>query len=139
MTLWTAAFQASLSVGFSRQEYWSGLPCPPSGELLNPGIERAAPAPPSFQVDSLPLSHQGNPIPPYTFPYISFPAFLHITSHSNQVRHLRCDFSFSKADNHFGGERMVAYCSTKTHNRPPTHTHTQSCKKRVSSKLTSRK
>ena len=78
----------------------------------------------------------GNLIPPYTFPYISFPAFLHITSHSNQARHLRCDFSLSKADDHFGRERIVAYSSTKTHNPIP---HKKVLQKRVSSKLTSRK
>ena len=38
-SLWTVAHQAPLSLGFSRQEYWSGLPCPPSGNLPNPGIE----------------------------------------------------------------------------------------------------
>jgi len=38
-TLWTVARQAPLSVGFSRQEYWSGLPFPPSGDVPNPGIE----------------------------------------------------------------------------------------------------
>ena len=38
-TLWTVAHQASLSVGFSRQEYWTGLPCSPPGDLPNPGIE----------------------------------------------------------------------------------------------------
>ena len=38
-TLWTVACQAPLSMGFSRQEYWSGLPCPPSGDLPNPGIK----------------------------------------------------------------------------------------------------
>ena len=38
-TLWTVAHQAPLSMGFSRQEYWSGLPCPPPGDLPNPGIE----------------------------------------------------------------------------------------------------
>ena len=38
-TLWTAAHQAPLSMGFSRQEYWSGLPCPPPGDLPNPGIK----------------------------------------------------------------------------------------------------
>ena len=37
--LWTSACQAPLSRGFSRQEYWSGLPCPPPGNLPNPGIE----------------------------------------------------------------------------------------------------
>ena len=37
--LWTVAHRASLSLGFSRQEYWSGLSCPPPGDLPNPGIE----------------------------------------------------------------------------------------------------
>ena len=39
VTLWTVACQAPLSIGFSRQEYWSGLPCPPAGDLADPGIE----------------------------------------------------------------------------------------------------
>ena len=39
VTLWTAARQAPLSMGFSMQEYWGGLPCPPLGDLPNPGIE----------------------------------------------------------------------------------------------------
>ena len=39
VTLWTVARQAPLSRGFSRQEYWSGLPFPPPGDLPNPGIE----------------------------------------------------------------------------------------------------
>ena len=39
VTPWTVAHQAPLSMGFSRQEYWSGLPCPPSGHLPDPGIE----------------------------------------------------------------------------------------------------
>ena len=38
-TLWTLAHQAPLSVGFSRQEYWSGLPGPPPGDPPDPGIE----------------------------------------------------------------------------------------------------
>ena len=38
-TLWTVACQAPLSMGFSRQEYWSGLPCAPPGDLPDPGIE----------------------------------------------------------------------------------------------------
>ena len=38
-TLWTVAHQGPLSMGFSRQEYWSGLPCPPPGNLPDPGIE----------------------------------------------------------------------------------------------------
>ena len=39
MTPWTVAHQAPLFMGFSRQEYWSGLPCPPPGDLSDPGIE----------------------------------------------------------------------------------------------------
>ena len=39
VTLWTIACQASLSMGFSRQEYWSGLPCPPPGDLHDPEIK----------------------------------------------------------------------------------------------------
>ena len=42
MTLWTLACQAPLSVGFSRQGYWSGLPCPPPGDLPDPEIEPAS-------------------------------------------------------------------------------------------------
>ena len=38
-TLWTIACQAPLSMGLSRQEYWSGLPCPPPGALPHPGME----------------------------------------------------------------------------------------------------
>ena len=59
VTPWAAAHQAPLSVGFSRQEYWSGLPFPPPGDLLDPGVEPRSPA---LQADSLPLSHyqEGN-------------------------------------------------------------------------------
>ena len=55
----TEALQAPLSIGFSRQEYWSGLPCPPPGDLPNPGMEPAFPVSPALQEDSFPLSHQG--------------------------------------------------------------------------------
>ena len=41
-TLWTVTYQAPLSIGFSRQEYWNGLPCPPPGDLPSPGIEPAS-------------------------------------------------------------------------------------------------
>ena len=53
---WTVAHQASLSMGFSRQEYWSGLPFPPPGNLPNPGIKPASPASPILQANSLLLS-----------------------------------------------------------------------------------
>ena len=47
---WTVAHQAPLSTGFSRKECWSGLPCPPPGDLPDLGIE---PRSPELQVDSL--------------------------------------------------------------------------------------
>ena len=55
------ARQTSLSIGFSRREYWSGLPCPPPGDLPDPGIEPTSPVSPALQVDSLLLSHPGSP------------------------------------------------------------------------------
>ena len=57
-TPWTVAHQAPLSMGFSRQEYWSGLPFPSPGDLPNSGIELTSPA---SQADSLPRSHRGSP------------------------------------------------------------------------------
>ena len=56
--LWTVACQGPLSMGFFRQEYWSGLPLPPPRDLPDPGIKRTSP---TLQVGSLPLSHQGSP------------------------------------------------------------------------------
>ena len=53
MTLRTVACQAPLSKGVSRQEYWSGLPCPPPGDLPDPGIELASFTSPALQVGSL--------------------------------------------------------------------------------------
>ena len=44
VTPWTAAHQAPLSMEFSRQEYWRGLPFPPPGDLPDPGIEAASPS-----------------------------------------------------------------------------------------------
>ena len=58
-TPWTVAHQAPPSMGFSRQEYWSGLPFPSPGNLPDPGIE---PRSPTLQVDSLLPSHQGSPV-----------------------------------------------------------------------------
>ena len=56
-TLWTVAHQAPPSMGFSRQEYWSGLPFPSPGDLPNPGIE---PKSPTLQVDALTSEPPGN-------------------------------------------------------------------------------
>ena len=57
-TPWTASLQAPLSMGFSRQEYWSGLPCPPPGDRPDPGIEPGSAA---SQADSLPSEPPGKP------------------------------------------------------------------------------
>ena len=58
MTQWSVACQAPLSTGFSSQEHWSGLPYPPPGDLLDPGIELESPA---LQADSLPAELPGKP------------------------------------------------------------------------------
>ena len=58
MTPWTVAHQAPPSMGFSRQEYWSGLSFPSPGDLLNPGIKPGSPA---LQAESLPSEPPGKP------------------------------------------------------------------------------
>ena len=57
VTPWTVAHQAPPSMGFSRQEYWSGLPFPSPGDLPNPGIEPRSPA---LQADALTSELPGN-------------------------------------------------------------------------------
>ena len=57
-TPWTAALQAPLSMGFSRQEYPSGLPFPSPGDLPDPGIK---PGSPVLQAESLPTEPPGKP------------------------------------------------------------------------------
>ena len=56
---WTVACQSPLFMGFSRQEYWSGLPCPPPQDLPNPGIKLRSPA---LKADSLPSDPPGMPV-----------------------------------------------------------------------------
>ena len=55
---WTVARQAPLSMGFSKREYWSGLPFPSPGDLPNLGIEPGSPA---LQADTLPSEPPGKP------------------------------------------------------------------------------
>ena len=62
VTPWTVAYQAPPSMGFSRQEYWSGLPFPSPGDLPNPGFE---PRSPTFQAGSLPSEPPGKPVTLY--------------------------------------------------------------------------
>ena len=56
VTPWTIVCKAPLSMGFSRQEYWSGLPCPPPGDLPDTGIEPGSPA---LKADYLPCEPSG--------------------------------------------------------------------------------
>ena len=58
VTPWTVAHPFPLSMGFPRQEYWSGLPFPPPGDPPDPGIK---PTSLVWQADSLPLNHLGSP------------------------------------------------------------------------------
>ena len=60
-TLWTVVYQAPLSMGFSRQEYWSGLPCPPPGIFLTQGMNPCFLCLLYWQVGSLPLVPPGKP------------------------------------------------------------------------------
>ena len=59
MTPWTVAYQAPPSMGFSRQEDWSGLPFPSPGDLPDPGIERRSPA---LHADTLTSEPPGKPL-----------------------------------------------------------------------------
>ena len=62
VTPWTVACQAPLSMGFSRQEYWSGLPCPPPGDLSESGIKQVTSVSPVLQADSLPAEPLEKPL-----------------------------------------------------------------------------
>ena len=84
-TLWTAARQAPVSMGFSRREHWSGLPCPPPGDLPNPGIEPRSPA---LQVDSLPTELPGKPRYRYQFSSVA-QSCLTLCDPMNTGRHTR--------------------------------------------------
>ena len=67
MTLWTVAHQAPLSMGFSRQEYWNGLPCPPPRDLLNPGIEPVSLKSPALTGNFFTAEPPGKPKSDYFF------------------------------------------------------------------------
>ena len=102
MTPWTVACQSPLSLGFPRQEYWSGLPFSTSGDLSDPGIN---PVSPVLQADSLPLSHLGSPV--------NLLAFKHTHTHTSPIN-------------------LLAFKHTHTHTSPINllafkHIHTHSC------------
>ena len=72
-TPWTLAYQAPLSMGFSRQEYWSGLQFPSPGDLSDPGIEPGSPA---LQADALPSELRGKLL--FSKVYIKLLSHLHL-------------------------------------------------------------
>ena len=72
VTSWTVAYQASTSMGFSRQEYWSGLPFPSPGDLPYSGIE---PRSPTLEADALTSESLGKPIYELDSPIILFSMF----------------------------------------------------------------
>ena len=62
LTLWTIACQAPLSMGFSRNEYWSGLPCPPPGDLPHPRIEPTSLTSPALAGRFFTIVSHGKPL-----------------------------------------------------------------------------
>ena len=73
VTPWTVDCQAPLSMGFRRQEYWSGLPYPPARNLPDPGMEPVSLMSPALQAGSLPLAPCGKPFLEYRVPHFHFP------------------------------------------------------------------
>ena len=82
VTLWTVALQAPLSMGFCRQEHWSGLPCFPPEDLPNSDTEPASPVYPEFQEDSLPTEP---PRQPHICMYIYIQRERTIQNYSEQI------------------------------------------------------
>ena len=78
-------------MGFSRQEYWSGLPCPPPGDLPNPGIKPQSPAAPALQMGSLLLSHWESPCL-YTTPRKEALHIQHSISNKYMKLNESCDY-----------------------------------------------
>ena len=72
VTQWTVGCQVPLSMGFSRKEYWSGLPCPPSGNLPYPGIEPASLMSPALAGRFFALAPPGKPTYGIFLPYKMF-------------------------------------------------------------------
>ena len=70
--------QAPLSMGFSRQEYWSGFPCPSLGDLPHPGVDTTFPV---LQSDSLPVEPPGKPVYVYMYVFVFLVYVLGSSSH----------------------------------------------------------
>ena len=90
---------ASSVHGFSRQQYWSGLPCPPPGHFPNPGMEPGSPA---LHADSLHLSHQGSPQ-------------LSLGRRKRQKINLKAILLFRKTNTKLSKNHMCMHTHTHTH------------------------
>ena len=101
VTPWTMAHHAALSMGFSRQEYWSGFPCPSPGDLPYLGIEPVSPSAPALQGDSLPLSYQGSPV------IFLVPHFTHLPKPAESLKADTCGQSWPTVGRDRGEERVV--------------------------------
>ena len=93
LTLWTVAHEAPLSMGFLRQENWSGLTFPSPGDLHDPGTEPTSPA---LQADSLLLSHLGSP---YGCKRETEGCFIHTHTHAHTHTPTRKDDVKMQAEN----------------------------------------
>ena len=89
-TPWTVAHQAPPSMGFSRQEHWSGMPFPSPGDLPNPGIK---PRSPSLQADALTSEPPGRPLGKRERKDF-FPKSSHLKQALEGSRRLHMDFCF---------------------------------------------
>ena len=90
MTPWTVARKAPLLIGFSRQEYWSGLPCPPPGDLPNPGTEPTSLTSPAlasrFFTTSAPWEAR-KPLGKLLNPHFSKTMYLHQNQREERLSH----------------------------------------------------
>ena len=74
----------------SRQEYWSGLPCPPPRAPPDPGLKPASPVAPVFQVNSLPPSYEGSPLPFLLLKLIFRDASIKLDRFIDEKRFMKC-------------------------------------------------
>ena len=95
--LWTVTCQAPLSMGFSRQEQWTGLLCPPPGDLPNAEIEPMSLSLLHWQVGSLPLAPPGKPVHTHTHTHVFFYRFYLL-------------WNFISLGSSFSGCDLVSYC-----------------------------
>ena len=89
VTPWTVAHQASLFMEFSRQEYWSGLPLPPPGDLPNPETERTSLKSPALAGGFITTSTTWEGIIDKTLRHLKCPWWLHTHTHTHT--HTRCE------------------------------------------------